>query len=339
MFEVKMTFPKYILPIIILSALASCSTTTKYITKNTRIEDGSTMYSNKVAILVPLSGANSNIGNEIVKACMLAVQKYPNVEVITIDSEQIKNNLDSVVQKIRNNRIDYVIGPVFGRDATIIAGAMPDVLFLSMSNDNSIAKGNTIMFGLNPEDEIISLFNHAVKLNSKKILAFIPDGIYGDLISQAINKSEIGDTYVRKIRYQSITKNDVKKQLAEADFDAVFCVSSDYVPANINNKMLVLLPYNAKNASSQGINNSLICAPNQSGKHQFEEYFQTNYGKKPADIAIIGYEISNIALSACLNHKTAFDVLDHTYNGVFGDFYVGSDGIVTREWKIYRNVK
>lgn len=333
-----MILPKCALPIIFLAALAGCSTT-KYITKNVSREDHSVSYSNKVAILVPLTGANAAIGNEIMKACMLAVQKYPNVEVITIDSEQIKNNLDNVVKEIRDNKIDYVIGPVFSRDVSIIASAMPDITFLSMSNDATMARGNTIMFGLSPEDEIISLFNHAVKLNSRKILAFVPEGNYGNIVGNAINNADLGDTYVRKVRYHQLTKNDVKAQLAEADFDAVFCVSADLIPSDISSKILVMLPYNTKNASSEGVNNSLICAPNQAGKGEFETYFQSKYGKKPADISIIGYEIANIALSACTTHKVPFDILEHTYNGVYGDFYVGSNGMVTREWKMYRNIK
>ena len=338
MIEVKMIHSKYILPIILLAALSGCSTT-NYITKNAHVEDGKGIYSNKVAMLVPLSGANSRIGAEIVNACMLAVQNYPGVEVITIDSELLKSNLADVIKKIRENRIDYVIGPVFSNEASIAANAMPDITFLSMSNDHNIASGNTIMFGLNPEDEIINLFNHAVKMNSNKILAFIPEGTYGDVIGNAINMADLGDTYVRKVRYKNLTKDDVRAQLAQANFDAIFCVNASVIPNEISDKMLIMLPYNAKNISSEGINNSLICAPNQSGKKQFEAYFKTKYGKTPSDISAIGYEVANIALSACSEHKATFDILDHTYSGVFGNFYIGSSGIVTREWKMYRNVK
>ena len=286
---------------------------------------------------MPLSGENAAIGNEVLNSAMLAAKDYPeNIETIVLDSELITKNPSLIVDEIKKHNIEYVIGPVFGKDAANIAKLLPYVTFFSLSNDRKIGKENVITFGLDPTDEITNLFEHAVKSGNKSILAFIPTGRYGDLISEAINSVDLQNAYVRKIRYNSLTEKDVKEQLEKANFDTLFCVDATKIPANKN--ITILLPYTKKNIELSEYKNALICAPNQKEKQDYEMLYRSNFKQTPSDLSIIGYDAANVVFSSVDKRKTVYEIFDSEHKGVFGNFKISNEGNVIREMKMYKNV-
>jgi len=298
-----------------------------------------TQFTKKVAILLPLSGENAAIGNDILNSAMLAAKDYPeNIETIVLDSELINKNPSEIIEEIKKHNIDYVIGPVFGKDTQIIAKSLPDVTFFSLSNDRKIARPNIITFGLDQTNEITNLIEHSVKTGKKNILAFIPSSKYGDIISEAINNVDLQGAYVRKIRYNTLSQKDVKDQLSKADFDTLFCVDATKIPDNVHENVTILLPYTKKNIELSEYKNAIICAPNQKEKQDFEMFFRSNFKQTPSDLAIIGYDAANVVYSSIDKRKTVYEILDNEYKGVFGDFKISDDGYVTREMKMYKNI-
>lgn len=321
-----------------LTFLSGC--TTRYVVEHER-KPISALYtpksSGKLALLVPFSGEHAKIGESILESSMLALKKSgTDIEVIVIDSEKIKHNISEVIHSIRKNRIDYVIGPVFAQDAETISKEVPDVSFFSLSNDKNITASNVVVFGLDPEEEITTLFEHAAKLGKRKILALIPNSRYGSVINRAINAANVQD--VKKIRYDSMSEESVNAILQGDEYDAIFSVTSRHIPSWANKKMLVLLPYNKQNVFDSNINDSLICAPNQNSKKIFEQDFLDNYGHEPEDIAIIAFDILALAVDILSRNGSFFDVFNKTYEGALGTFVINEDRTVSRDLKVYKNV-
>lgn len=288
---------------------------------------------------MPLSGDNSQLGNEIVKSCLLALKQYnEDIEAIVIDSGLIDKNLSEVVSTLRKHKVEYVIGPVFGKDASLLADAVPDVMVFSLSNNTKISSGNLITFGLSPEEDIKNLVQCAVAYGCKNILTFLPSGDYGDLLSQAINKAELQDAYVRKIRYNQLSPSDVKRQFAEVNFDALLCLDFSKIPHDLGPKTLVLVPYFAKSKLPNYIvYPTMINMPNQDDKQSFVNYFASHFSRTPSDLSMLSYDIANVVFSAHCKQRIISEILDHGYKGVFGEFYICGNGTVSHSWEAHKS--
>lgn len=331
---------RYVLPLFVFLGFIGCSHEKVIISNNAPTSSAYNIQRNgKIAIIVPLSGDNSHLGNEIVKSCLLALKQYnEDAETIVIDSGLIDKNLSKVVSTLRKHNVEYVVGPVFGKDASLLADAMPDVMIFSLSNNTKISSRNLITFGLSPEEDVKNLVQHAVACGCKNILTFLPSGDYGDLLSQAINKAELQDAYVRKIRYNQLSPDDVRQQFAEVSFDALLCLDFSKIPPDLDQKTLVLIPYFMKSKLPNHIvYPTMINMPNQDDKQSFIRYFASHFSCTPSDLSMLSYDIANVVFSAHCKQKIISEILDHSYKGVFGEFYIHENGTVSHTWEVHKN--
>ena len=145
----------------------------------------------KVGIMLPLTGKHYQIGNSLLNASQLALNKTQNKNIKffvrdTGDEEDITKNFYSLL----NEEIDIILGPIFSKNILIIKPLARDenIQIITFSNNSKVMQNNLYIFGLTIEDEIRSILEYSTKSQNKKLAAILPDNEYGKRIKNEITK-------------------------------------------------------------------------------------------------------------------------------------------------------
>ena len=114
----------------------------------------------KIGLIVPLSGEYSEIGNSIVKAVRLAVNKIDDERILIIPEDTRSNPIDAlkVSKKLYEEGVKIIIGPVFKESSKYLED-LKDVTFLSLTNKIKNNPPNVISAGVNAISQINTIKN------------------------------------------------------------------------------------------------------------------------------------------------------------------------------------
>jgi hypothetical protein len=146
----------------------------------------------KIGLLVPLTGKNSEIGQSIVKATQLAINKIDNskIEIYPKDTQSNPNYTLKSAKEFRELGIRIIIGPVFN-DSLAYLDELDNITFLSFTNKDNNNSKNVINAGINATSQLNAI-QKFIKLNEiKKTILLTPDGDYKNEIIRAISSSKL----------------------------------------------------------------------------------------------------------------------------------------------------
>ena len=176
----------------------------------------------KVGLLVPLSGENSEIGKQIIKATRLAIKDIDSelIEIFPKDTQSDPGKTLISAKELSQLGINLVIGPVFYENL-IYLDEVPDLTFLSFTNKTLNLPKNVISTGINSTSQLNTIKKFLNKNEIKKTIFLIPNLDYNEEIKNGIKKSKI-KTY-KKYFYdieptkltkhiEKITNYEIRKQ-------------------------------------------------------------------------------------------------------------------------------
>ena len=165
----------------------------------------------RIGLLVPLSGENAKLGNQIVKATRLALKDINSgtIEIYPKDTKSDPNiTLRSAIE-LSQLGINLVIGPIFYKNLEYL-DEVKDTTFLSFTNKTLDLPKNVISAGVNSTSQINTI-KKFINLNQiKKSIFLIPNSNYDLEIKQGIKNSKI-KTY--KKYYYDIEPTRLTKQI------------------------------------------------------------------------------------------------------------------------------
>ena len=144
----------------------------------------------KIGLLVPLTGQNAEIGQSIVKATQLAINKIDSslIEVYPRDTNSNPQTTLDSAKKLAESGIKIIIGPVFNENL-IYLNELKEITFLSFTNKNYNNSKNIISAGINATSQLKAIQKFIEKNDIKKTIFLTPDVNYKEEIKKAINKS------------------------------------------------------------------------------------------------------------------------------------------------------
>ena len=146
----------------------------------------------KIGLLVPLTGDNSEIGKQIVKATRLALKDINSdiIEIFPKDTQSDPNKTLRSAMELNQLGINLVVGPVF-YDNLVYLEEVKDTTFLSFTNKTLDLPKNVISTGINSISQLNTI-KKFIDLNQiKKTIFLIPSLNYDLEIKQGIKKSKI----------------------------------------------------------------------------------------------------------------------------------------------------
>ena len=109
----------------------------------------------KIGLLVPLSGKDAYIGQSIIKATQLAINKINNssIEILPKDTKSSPETTLRATKELEQLGVKIVIGPVFN-DSLMYLDEFKDITFISLTNKIIGNKKNIISAGINASSQL-----------------------------------------------------------------------------------------------------------------------------------------------------------------------------------------
>ena len=176
----------------------------------------------KIGLLVPLTGNDKEIGQQIIKSTRMALKDInsKNLEIYPKDTGSDPNKTIKSAIELKKIGINIVIGPVFHKNLNYL-DEVQDIIFVSLTNKTLNLPNNVISGGINATSQLNTI-KKFIKLNKiKKTIILTPRLDYEDEIKKAISQSKIKiykqyiyDTEPTKLTAQieKITNYKIRKQ-------------------------------------------------------------------------------------------------------------------------------
>ena len=200
----------------------------------------------KIGLIVPLSGEYKEIGDSILKATRLAINKIDNskIKIIPKDNRADPKVTLKVSKELQEQGIKIIIGPVFNKNLAYLKD-LKEVTFLSLSNTNTNNPNNIINGGINATSQIKAIKKFQEFKNLERSILLIPNSNFRSEIEDAVVKTKIKlkdkfiydtDPTILTSQIEKLTRYKIRKQNLKDEIKRL--ENSD--EANKENKILNL---------------------------------------------------------------------------------------------------
>ncbi|MEA3064347.1 MAG: hypothetical protein QOJ27_786 [Sphingomonadales bacterium] len=143
---------------------------------------------NRVAVLVPTSGANAGVGQSIANAANLALLDAGGERIRITVYDTARGGAAAAASQALADGNGLFLGPLLADDVRAVApvARRAGVPVISFSNDTSIAGGGVYLMGFTPAESIARVVRHARAQGLERFGAVTPEGIYGRRAAQAM---------------------------------------------------------------------------------------------------------------------------------------------------------
>ena len=176
----------------------------------------------KIGLLVPLTGEDKKIGNQIIQSTRIALKDINSLKLEIYPKDTASNpdkTLKSAIE-LKEDGVQIVIGPVFYKNL-INLNKVEDLIFVSLTNKTLNLSENIISGGINATSQLNAIKKFIKSNEIKKTIFLTPKLDYEVEIKKAIKQSKIKfykhhvyDTEPTKLTAQieKITNYRIRKQ-------------------------------------------------------------------------------------------------------------------------------
>ena len=304
----------------------------------------------RVALLLPLTGPDAELGQSIANATTLALLDTRNA-TIRMTSYDTALGVDAAVRKAVADGNRLILGPLRSDDVVAVANiAGPaKVPVISFSNDIGAAGRNVFLMGHLPNQSIDRVVKYASAMGQTRFGGIVSKDVYGQRASSNITNSvrAVGGILVsiQEIDGSAASIEAATRKLAAAGaMDAVLIADSGRVamttvPALRRNgvktaKILGTDRWNVDSSLSTNIpmRGAWFAAVPDATYRQYAEKYRVRFAKAPMRISSLGYDSVLLVARVAQNWKigTAFPVARLTdpegFIGIDGAFRFFANG-------------
>jgi branched-chain amino acid transport system substrate-binding protein len=141
----------------------------------------------RLALLVPMSGANAAVGQSIANAATMALLDTgsQNLRITTYDTA---TGAQSAAARALQDGNRLILGPLLSDDvrAVAVVARPARVPMITFSNDSRVAGPDVFVLGLDPGQAVARVMTVAKAQGTHSVAALIPAGDYGERSSAAL---------------------------------------------------------------------------------------------------------------------------------------------------------
>lgn len=311
----------------------------------------------RVALLVPLSGPNAQVGQSLANATTMALLDT-NAENLRITTYDTAAGPSAAATRAIADGNKLILGPLMGDEVAAVAQiARPArVPIISFSNDAGVAAPGAFIMGSLPGQSIARTVRYARAHGAGSFAALIPEGEYGQRAEAAFKTAvvEAGGT-IAGIESYARTNTSVisaaRRLKARGGFDAVLLADGGRIaglaaPALRGGKTPVRLlgtelwSGDSTVVGTPGLSGALFAAVSDGRFRQFAESYKTRFGAQPYRLATLGYDAVLLTLRVAREWKPGapFPMARIGDRGGFlgldGPFRFGDNGVVERAFEV-----
>lgn len=167
---------------------------------------------NRVALLVPLTGANAPVGQSIANAANMALLDVGDTRV-NLRVYDTAPGAAAAASRAVAEGAKLILGPLLAGDIRAVEAAAPGVPMLSFSNDASLAGNNVYVLGFQPGQSIARTIAYARSRGIDRFAALVPAGVYGQRAQTAFVRA-VDAAGGRSTAVVNYTRDPAKMQAA-----------------------------------------------------------------------------------------------------------------------------
>lgn len=314
----------------------------------------------RVALLVPMTGANAGVGQSLANAANLALLDAggKSIRITTYDTAAPGGAAAAARRAIaEGNRL--FLGPLLGDDVRAVTPVAvgAHVPVISFSNDSAAAAGGVYLLGFTPGGAIDRVVDYAASRGLRRFAGLMPTGVYGRRASNAFLRAvtDARGTAVALAEYDRSPASlnaAVAKLQAAGGYDALLIADSGRI-------VLQAVPLARKAGAAQArilgtelwnTEPALARDPAMSGAwfasvsdglyNQFAAKYRARFGRAPYRLSSLGYDSVLLTMRIAANWKVgtpfpqAMLADGDGFAGVDGAFRFGKDGIAERALEV-----
>lgn len=142
-----------------------------------------------VAILLPLSGSDSEVGHALLSSATMALfDAYdPRISLLPIDTQGDVIATEAAAYQAIEAGASIVLGPLLATNVETAGNVLSQagIPLIGFSNDSRVAKPGRFIVGFMPELEVKRVVDYAIGLGLTEQAALVPDGRYGSRVREA----------------------------------------------------------------------------------------------------------------------------------------------------------
>jgi len=147
----------------------------------------------RVAILLPLSGSHSKLGQAMLNAAQLALFHFADkeFELLPQDTQGTPNGAADAAALAIGDGASLILGPLFAGSVEAIAPAAraAGLKVIAFSNDRTIAGDGVFTMGFLPSEQVQRVVTYAIKRGVRRFAVLAPDNDYGVTIADALKQT------------------------------------------------------------------------------------------------------------------------------------------------------
>ncbi|MGE5268469.1 MAG: penicillin-binding protein activator [Thiohalocapsa sp.] len=147
----------------------------------------------KVALLVPLSGANAGLGKAMLEAAQLALfaTASERLTLVPRDTAGTAEGAASAARSALSEGARLIIGPLLAAEVEAVKPVARDanVNVIAFSTATQLAGGNLFLIGFLPRQEVVREVSYAHEQGLGRFAALVPNTQYGHLMSDALREA------------------------------------------------------------------------------------------------------------------------------------------------------
>ena len=308
----------------------------------------------KVALLVPLTGNGSNIGQAILNASQLALFDMgpQEFQLIPRDTKGTPAGTQIATQEAINNGASLILGPLFSNSvkSAAAAAAPHGINVIGFTTDQNAVSYNSFAMGFLANTQVESVLTYAINQHRGRFTVVTKDNQYGTLVTntaqQFLSKARYPAPHIHKINgnnldlnklYSDLIAHQSQAILLAVDMATATSISNHLISKGLSNQALQRLGLglwdNNQRAYSSALDGAWYAAPSPMQRDRFNLLYKDTYGMSPPRLASIGYDATALAISL---HKRGSDYSKATmirangFYGLDGIFRFRPNGLVER---------
>lgn len=311
----------------------------------------------RVALLVPLTGSNADVGKSIANATTMAILDT-NAANLRITSYDTALGAAEAARHAVNDGNKLILGPLLGGDtAAVLSAARPaGVPLISFSNDATTAARDVFIMGHIPDQSIARTIAYARGRGSVRFAALVPNGDYGARVETALSAAVInaGGQLASVQHYDrgntSITQA-ARHLASEGGYDTVLIAegarlsvlaAQTFAEAASKPRLLgtELWAGESRITETAALNGAWFSAVSDARYKRFSDSYASRFGTAPFRISTLGYDAVLLTLKIARNWTPGkpFPTLSLKDKGGFlgldGPFRFNANGVGERAMEV-----
>ncbi len=312
---------------------------------------------NRVALLLPLSGANAAVGASLANATQMAL-------------------LDTKTQKVRITRYDtatgaataanhaiadgaqLILGPLLAEDVRAVSpiARAAHVPVIAFSNDVGVAGDGTYLMGYAPTQSIDRVVDYASSRGITNFGGLVPNALYGTRASTAFLRA-VESAGGRVVALQTYDRGSgaiaaaVNRMAKDAPFDAILIADSAGTAATAvpllrrespQTQILGTELWNSESsiATKPALSGAWFASVSDSLYRQYAQKYRARFGGAPYRLSSLGYDAVLLTVRISRDWRVGAPFPEARlraadgFAGIDGAFRFGRDGVADRRLEV-----